>query len=410
MEILYSVLILLVVTRLFGELSRRLGQPVLLGELVSGILLGILFSRFAVHFPVLSELPENNVFRAITDLGIFFLMLHAGIELSPRELVKSSRSALTVAVGGMAFPLALGMGFGWMFLPESNYRLPQILFLGVALAITAVPVSVKVLQDLDELRSPVGSVIVSAAIFDDILSLMLLAVLTAVIKTGNAPGVTGLLTLSLKVFLFFAITYFLGRFLLPWLGSWVRRFHIEEFEFSFLLIVSLTFAVLAEGLGVHFMLGAFLAGLYFGRDTIDNEVFEDVTRKVSAVSTGFLGPLFFASIGLHLDLSALGTVPGFLFGLIVVASLGKLLGAGVPAWTSGMSSRESLLVGVGMNARGAVELVIADIALQAGLFSNPVPTPPVVRQLFSAVVVMAVVTTLATPILLRLLFHRRSSK
>lgn len=405
MEILFAILVLLVATRLFGELSSRLGQPVLLGELVSGILLGLLFQRFSSSFPMLSQLPEDEVFRAITDLGIFFLMLMAGVELQPRDLTKASKSAAGVAVGGMVLPLALGLLFGALVLPPSEYRLPQMLFLGVALSITAVPVSVKVLHDLNQLRGAVGSVIVSAAIFDDILSLMLLAVLTAIIKTGVAPSPAGLAALLLKVLLFFALTFLLGRVLLPRLGKKVRRFDIEEFEFSFLLIVALSFAVLAEQLEVHFILGAFMAGLYFGRDTIDRQVFKSVSQKVSAVSTGFLGPLFFASIGLHLDLSAVVALPGMLLGLIVIATVGKIVGAGVPARMSGMSRRESLAVGAGMNARGAVELVIADIALEAGLFTQPSPTPPVVRELFSAVVIMAIVTTLATPILLRLCFR-----
>jgi Kef-type K+ transport system membrane component KefB len=407
MHILYAILVLLVVTRAFGELAKRLGQPVLLGELVSGTLLGIVFTQFAASLPFLSDLENNEVFRAITDLGIFFLMLMAGMELHPRDLTKSSRSAFAVAVGGMVLPLALGMGAGWLILPESEYRVPQMLFLGVALSITAVPVSIKVLHDLNQLKTPVGSIIVSAAIFDDVLSLMLLAVLTAVIGTGAPPGLASLLGLVLKILLFFALTFVLGHFVLPWLGLRARRLHVEEFEFSFLLIVSLAFSVLAEVLGLHFILGAFMAGLFFGRDTIDREVFEDVNAKVSAVSTGFLGPLFFASIGLHLNLSAVTAIPGVLIGLIVIATIGKLVGAGGPAWLGGMSARESLAVGIGMNARGAVELVIAGIALRAGLFSTPSPPPPVVSHLFSAVVVMAVVTTLATPLLVRLLFERK---
>jgi Kef-type K+ transport system membrane component KefB len=153
---------------------------------------------------------------------------------------------------------------------------------------------------------------------------------------------------------------------------------------------------------MHFILGAFLAGLFFVRGTFDEKTYEDVFRKTSGLTTGFLAPVFFASIGLHLDLQALWSVPGLVVLLIVVATLGKLLGAGGGALAFGFSARESLAIGSAMNARGAVELIVADIALRAGLFSLPDPPPPEVSNLFSAVVIMAVVTTLITPGALKL--------
>src|SRR5690606_18217418 len=130
--------VLLVLTRLGGEIAARLGQPALVGELVAGIALGLVVARSGGLFPVLSELPENEVFLAITDLAIFFLMLFAGIELKPRELARGSATAFAVALGGFLVPLAAGFGFAWLFLPESELKLVQALFVGTALAITAV--------------------------------------------------------------------------------------------------------------------------------------------------------------------------------------------------------------------------------------------------------------------------------
>jgi Kef-type K+ transport system membrane component KefB len=407
MEILYVLLVLLVITRAFGELAERLGQPALLGELLSGVGLGLLVSRYAATFPVLSGIEEDRVFRAITDLGIFFLMLLAGLDLRPGELASSARRGIPVAFGGLLLPLALGLALGWTVLPESPLKLGQTLFIGVALSITAVPVSARVLMDLGKLDSPIGRLIVSAAIFDDILSLVLLAALTSVIRTGTAPELSALAGLAGRIALFLGVTVLVAHYLLPALARRIRVLRIQEFEFSFLLIVGLAFAMFAEFAGLHFILGAFAAGLFFGRETVNAEVYEDLRAKVSTITVGFLAPVFFASIGLRFDPSVFTGAPFIALWLIGLATVGKLIGCGVPALASGLSLRSSTAVGVGMNARGAVELVIADIALQAGLFSQPEPPPAVVSHLFSAVVLMAIVTTIATPLGLRWIFRRR---
>ena len=401
MNLLYVLLVLLLVTRLCGELAERLRQPALVGELVAGIALGMVASRYHDALPVLAELPENEVFNGLTDLAIFFLMLLAGIELRPSELAKASGRAVAVALGGMVLPLLLGFGLGWWFLPDSSYKLAQSLFLATALAITAVPVSVKVLMDLGQLKTPLGQTIVSAAVFDDVLSLMLLAILTAVIRTGGFPDASSVLALIGKVLLFFLVAWVVGRYLLPRLGRLVRKTLAEEFEMSALLIAALGYSLLAEALGMHFILGAFLAGLFFVRRTIDPKVYSSIRSSLSAITMGFFAPLFFASIGLHLDVSAATEIPVFVALLVLAAFFGKLLGAGLPAWATGFAPREAAGIGAAMSARGAVELIVAGIALQAGLFQHPDPPPPVVAHLFSAVVIMALVTTLATPIVLR---------
>lgn len=400
MELLYTLLVLLVATRACGELAQRLGQPMLVGELVAGIGLGLLASSFTEAFPVLSEIEDDKVFHGITELGMFFLMLLAGLDLRPKEVASASREAVWIALGGMFLPLGLGFGMGWVALPESDVKFAQALFLGTCLAITAVPVSVRILIDLGKMQSRLGQTVVAAALIDDILSLLLLGVLTSVLSTGSLPDTAGLALLVGKVLLFFAIVFFVGRYGFPFLGKKLHRMRADEFEFSFLLIVALGFSVLAEVLGMHFILGAFAAGLFFGRSTFDEEVYDDVTKKVSAVSTGFLAPVFFASMGFHLQLSALWVIPGFVLLLVAVATAGKLLGASLPALRAGFSRRESAAIGVAMNARGAVELIIAGIALEAGLFEKPSPVPEIVANLFSAVVLMAIATTLFAPIAL----------
>ena len=408
MEIFYVLLIILVITRAFGEVAVRLGQPALVGELLAGIALGVAIRFSPSSFPVMHAIPDNDVFTAITDLGIFFLMLMAGLEMRPREVAEKSKGAMFIAAGGLIIPLLVGFSLGWFFLPRSDVKLAQVLFIGTALAITAVPVAAKVLMDLDKLRSTAGKMIVSAAIIDDILGLLLLAVLTAVIRTGEMPDPAGLLWLGGQIILFMIIVTAIGLYILPRLERVFHRSMSEEFEFSILLVVAFGFAVMAEALHMHFILGAFAAGLFFTKRTMDTKVFKGVQSRISGITTGFLAPVFFASIGLHLDVAAFTSIPLFLAVLIVAAVLCKLIGAGLPAYWIGLSGKDSLIVGIGMSGRGAVELIIADIALRAGLFSHPDPTPAIVANLFSAIVIMAVITTLLTPIGLRLIVSRES--
>lgn len=401
MDIWYIMLILLVTARLFSEFSRRINIPPLAGEILAGVLLGLIFNSYSETLPVLAKLHDHEVFVAITEFGIFFLMLYAGIELSYSSLKKASGVAIWVAAGGMIIPLALGIGLGWISFPESELKSAQVLFLGVALAITAVPVAIKVLMETGKLHSKAGQTIVSAAVIDDVISLLLLAVLTFFLKTGEMPDFEGILLLMGKITLFFVITILLGLYALPYITRQVsKKINIEESEVSFLLIVALGFSVLAEALDMHFILGAFIAGLFFSKRDLKSEVYAGVKDKIGAITNGFLAPIFFASIGLSLDLTALVNIPLFVFALIVVASIGKIAGAGVPAKLSGMNMKQSLVVGNAMNARGAVELIIADIALRAGLFKLPGDSE-IIQNLFSAVVIMAIVTTLITPLLLK---------
>lgn len=410
MDLFYVLLILLVATRAFGELAERLGQPSLVGELIAGITLGSIVARYPSAFPYLVGLPDNSVFATITDLGMFFLMLFAGVEMQPHKILRYSGGAMVVAFGGMVLPLVLGVGLGHIFLPDSPLKAVQSLFLGTALAITAVPATVRILMDLGQLDSAVGQTIVSAAVFDDIFSLLLLAVLTGLMVFGEAPSFMNLAWLVGKVLLFFAITGGVGLYIFPWGGRFMHLLKAQELEISAVLVGAFFFAVLAEFLGLHFIVGAFVAGLYFGQKTIDLESYDRIKNSISAMTFGFLAPIFFASIGFNLDVSALSEAPVFVGVLIAIAFLGKIAGAGGAARLFGFSARDAANIGIGMSPRGAVELVIAGIALKAGLFSTPVGENTLLTHLFSAIVLMAVVTTVLSPILLKSRFDRKPKK
>ena len=407
MEIFFVILSFLVFTRLCGDFAERMGLPSLVGELLSGVLLGFLAARLAGILPGLEGLRENESLELVTNFSMFFLMLLAGVEMEPRDMARRSGRAFAVAFGGMTLPLVLGVVLGLWFLPDSSQRSAQALFLGTALAVTAVPATVRIFMDLGMLDSDVGRTVVSAALFDDILSLFVLSLLIGMMK-GEPQTAASVAVLLLKIGTFCAITIPVGWFVFPRVGRYFKHFLIAEIDLSMLLIAAFAYAVIAELLGLHFIVGAFLAGVFFQRPVVDPVVYERVEGQLSGLTVGFLAPIFFASIGMRLDPSALIAVPVFVIALVAVALLSKLIGAGLAAYGSGMNRLDASMVGIGMSGRGAVELIIANLALQAGLFSQPDPPPPIVAHMFSAVVIMAVVTTLVTPILLRFVLRKES--
>jgi len=412
MRFLYLILVLLAVSRMFAVLARRARMPAIIGELVAGIALGFFLFRFQDGFPLLWEVAQGEAFEALANLGMFFLMLLSGIRMRPLDFRQTSHSAPAVALGGMVVPIAAGTLMGVLFFPESPYKTVQSLFLGTALAITAVPVTIRMLMEFGKLHTAEGKTIVAAALWDDLLSLFILALLLAAISNGGSisfdPGIW--IPLLGKVLLFFAITVPVGLFVFPVIGRYLKYARIPEVDFSMLLIEALAYAVLAEMLGLHFIMGAFMAGMFFHPGVVDRDVYERVEEQVSGITSGFLAPIFFMSVGFNLDLSALGSIPGFVVLLIVVALLSKLIGAGIPARLTGLDTQESVHVGVAMSGRGAVELVLAGVALRAGLFDHPDPPPPVIDGLFSAIVLMAIVTSIIAPLWLSFLIRRQENK
>ncbi|ACV26706.1 cation:proton antiporter [Kangiella koreensis] len=410
METLWIIFILLVITRLCGAIAARLSLPVLAGEIIAGVMLGVLIGWIGKDWE-LFNLNDSHHFMTLADLGIFFLMLLGGLEMQPQELLESRFTALSVAILAMLIPLVSGFGIAWLWLPSSEFQFAQSFFVGTALAITAVPVTIKVLIDMKMLKTAIGKLIVSAAVIDDLLSLILLSILTAILNTGRLPSANDIIIIFGQTFLFVSLVYFLGRWLVKPTARYINRLGIEEMVFSFLLILGTIFAMIAEVLGLHFILGAFAAGLSFGRNTINQKVFNDVKKKVSAITTGFLAPIFFASIGMEIELSAITETPLFLITLITIAFLGKILGAAIPCYLFGYSIRQSVSVGVAMSSRGVVELIIAGIALRAGLFEvSDTSSSQIVENLFSTIVLVAIITTLVAPIGFRLLLSQQAKK
>jgi Kef-type K+ transport system membrane component KefB len=407
METFLQILIVLLLARGFGELAERFGQSASVGELLAGVALALAALFLGASVPLLAALPDSAVLAHLSELGIFFLVLMAGIEMEPREIAKSSFSGFLVALGGMLVPLLAGGALAWFLLPEGPLKLAQALVVGVAMSITAIPATVKVLSEFDMLHTRLGETVVTAAIFDDVLGLVLLAIVTAVALGGAIPDAAAIAWLLGKVAVFFAVTVTLGVHVYPRVSRGLKDMQAAAFELSALFIAAVAYGLLAELLSLHWILGPFMAGLFFEGPRVGETVYRDVKLTVAAISGGVLAPFFFVAIGLRVDLGAVAAVPGLLLVLTAVAFFGKLAGGGICARLAGLDRREAVAVGAGMTSRGAVELVVLSVAYDAGVFEAAGSADSmIVQHLFSALVIMALANTLLMPLALRAALRR----
>lgn len=382
------ILEILAAAWLLGYIFSRLGLPFVLGELLAGLIIGP---------PLLGLVSYSETLEFLAEFGIFFVMFYAGMELDPRILLKNAWPSITVALGGFVIPFALGVGVTYLFGGTAF----QCLFVGMGISVTAIAVQAVVLQSMRINRSQLGHVIIGAAIVDDILSLMGLSVLLSLARHGTVD-VAQLLILLVKVGAFFGITVVLGVFVMP---PFTRRLTDEAGKaFTFAIAVGLAMAHLAELAGLHHIIGAFVAGQFVRRGIVTDEIYHTIATRFYGISYGFLVPIFFVSLSFHLKLEASWDFLVFTTVLTLAAVGGKLLGSGIPLRLHGHSKWESLVVGFGMNGRGAVELVIASVVLSESreLMSAGIATAPLLTgQQFSALILMAFVTTLLAPITLR---------
>jgi Kef-type K+ transport system membrane component KefB len=333
----------------------------------------------------------------LADLGIFFAMCSAGMEMDPRELVKHIWPSLAVALGGFVLPFVLGYFTCRLF----GGTLYQSLFVGMGLSITAIAVQAVILQNMQVHRTKVGHIIIGAAIADDILSLISLSVLLGLAESGEIQA-TGLMLIIFKVVLFFVFTILVGHFVIPILTR--RLKDLDGKGFTFALLSALIMAAAAEMAGLHLVIGAFLAGQFVRKEIMDEKIYYAISDRFFGISYGFLMPVFFASLAFHLHFAwdwhfiLLAAV------ITIAAIVGKFVGSGLGARLFGHTPRESVIIGYGMNGRGAVELVVAAVVIELSndlLASGVISEPLLTQEQFSALVLMAFITTLITPVLLK---------
>ncbi|MCL4501227.1 MAG: cation:proton antiporter [Deltaproteobacteria bacterium] len=388
-EIIINIVLILLVAWLFGDLFRRLGMPRLLGELLAGLILGP---------PLLGWIQSREGMTILADLGVFFLMFYSGMEMDPHKLLEHFWLALAAAVAGFIFPFAAGYGVARLF----GATVFQSLFIATGLSVTSLAVGARVLQDMEIHRSKVGHIIIGAAIIDDVLALVAFSMLTGLAKTGQIDP-AGIVLLFLKVIAFIGGGILVGLFLMPRL---TRRLKDEEAKgYTFALIVALIMGFLAEKAGLHIIVGAFLAGQFVREGVVEPALHQKLRNQFYNAIHGFLGPIFFASLSFHISLNLTAKDWEFLGAIVLVAMLGKVAGCGLPLLIL-RNWRESLVIGVGMNGRGEVLLVVANAVLslsfimsQAGVIQAPLLT----QSQFTILILLAFITTLMTPILLRLI-------
>jgi len=387
LQLVIELILLLLAAKLAGYLSTRFGQPAVLGEILVGVLLGPSLLD-VVHLPFVTSESLREIIHQLGELGVLLLMFIAGLELHLSELTRNTRVSALAGTLGVLLPVGVGWGVGRLFGQTDE----AAIFLGLTMGATSVSISAQTLMELKMLRSRVGLGLLGAAVFDDILVILLLSGFLAF--TGSSGGsVWGILAVAGKMILFLALSVVLGIWLLPRLVHLASRLPISQSVLSLSIIVMLLYGLAAEVLGgMAAITGAFIAGLMFAR----SHEKERIEVGMHALAYGFFVPIFFVSIGLSVNLREVQSSAIWLsLAIILTAILTKFAGAGLGSRLGGLTWREAWQLGAGMISRGEVGLIVASVGMVQGLVS---------QEEFSAIVGMVVVSTLVTPPLLRALF------
>jgi len=394
-----QIVLLLLVGRLLGEGMQRIGQPAVIGQLVAGILLGpSIFGALwpqAQHaiFPPTGE--QKSMIEAVSQLGILMLLLLTGMETDLRLVRKVGKAATSISIAGVALPFACGFALGELLpeslLPHPDQRLIASLFLGTALSISSVKIVALIVREMNFIRRNVGQAIVASAIIEDSIGWIIIAVTFGL----AAHGTVDLTTLARSVLgtaLFLVVSLTIGRRIVFTLIRWTNDTFVSEVPvITMILVIMGAMALTTYLIGVHTVLGAFVAGILVGESPI---LTRHIDAQLRGLITALFAPVFFGLAGVGADFSVFKNPSLIWLTLIVIAiaSVGKFAGAFIGGRIGGLNFRESLALGCGMNARGSTEVIIATIGLSSGVLSE---------SLYTVIVAMAVVTTTAMPPTLR---------
>lgn len=394
-----EVLLMLLVGRLLGELMQRVGQPAVLGQLLAGILLGptVLGNVWPqAHHAIFPNTPEQTkMIEAVSQLGILMLLLLAGMETDFAIVKRMRRTALFSSLSGIIFPFACGLFLGEMLpdsmLPEPEKRIVTALFLATALSISSVKIVAMVIMEVDFMRRNIGQLILASAIIDDTIGWIILAMISGIAAEGtlNVKGVS--LTVG-GTLIFLALSFTFGRRIVAHVIRWTNdNLRIEFAVLSAILVLMCLMSIITELIGVHTVLGAFVVGMLVRQSPI---LTKQIHEQIRGLIIALFAPIFFAVAGLSVDLTILKHLylVELAIGLILIASLGKLVGCYIGGRLGQLSSREATALAIGMNARGTTEIIVASIGLSIGVVS---------QDIYTLIVVMAVTTTMVMPPMLR---------
>ncbi len=390
-----------------GQLMRRLKQPAVLGELLAGIIIGptVLGTLAPGYFHWLFPADKSLTLArdAIISVGMLFFLFVAGLEINLANISKQKKQVAFTSLFGLLIPMGLGIAVVWLFPgiwgPEAlQHGRAFGIFVGTALSISALPVIARILMDLGLIQKNLGMVVMTAASLDDIIGWTLFAIILNVYLPGDsAEGATRgqQVWANLGLLVGFATIVLLAG---KWLGrpilKWVKTYLSWPTSFIGLTtVVMLGAAAVTEFLGIHAVFGAYLVGVALGQSLEPGEE-NEAHDIIHQFAISFFAPLYFVSIGLRANFASNFDLPLVLL-VLFVACVGKIGGASLGAWLGGMKRHEALAVGFGMNARGAMEIILATVALEAGLIDE---------RIFVALVVMALVTSvLGGPVMKRLM-------
>lgn len=374
---LYQLAIILAAGALGGYLCRKINQPAVLGQLIFGILIG----------PSLFKLVEpSETFIHLADLGVVLLMFIAGLETDIDEMIKAGKSSFIIAIGGVIVPIILGMGAGMLF----GNNMGESFFIGVILAATSVSITVETLREIDKLKTKQGITILSAAVIDDVIGIIMLSLVAGFINPNEGQGIVWVLV---KLVGFFVIALVLGFFVVKLSNKFFSLKNTTERVAGVGLIFCLIFAFIADEMGVAAITGAYLAGIMISSTPFKQKI----SYKMQEISYLLLTPIFFVVTGMEVEVTHMLNDLGFGIALMIAAILGKLIGCGLVARFLKFNNRESLQIGLGMIPRGEVALIVTDIGLRLGV---------VHKGLFAAIIFMILTTTMISPPLLKKSFAK----
>ncbi|MED3126722.1 cation:proton antiporter [Bacillus wiedmannii] len=373
-EFFFQIALILLSTKLAGDLSVRLGQPSVLGKLIVGIVIG----------PALLGWIENSeLLTQLSNVGVILLMFMAGLETDLEELNANRNSSLAVALGGIILPFVGGYVSGLVMGMEQG----NAVFLGLLLCATSVSISVQTLRDLGKMKTRESTTMLGAAVFDDILVVILLAFAMSFLGTDDV----NLTMVILKKVVFFASIILIGWKGVPAIMRWLSPLRVSESIVSAALIICFSFAYFGELLGIAGIIGAFAAGIAISQTNYKHEV----EKKVEPIAYAMFVPVFFVSIGMNITFDGIGNQIWFILALTVIAVLTKLIGCGFGARLTGFDAKSSAIIGAGMVSRGEVALIIAGTGLSSGLLA---------QDYFTAIVIVVILTTMITPPMLKYTF------
>jgi len=376
MDFIISITIVLFAALIGRVFSKMLKQPVILGELIIGAIIGniILMTNNG-------SLDLDPSIEYIADIGILFLLFSAGLSLDLKEFKKIEKSSSVVAILGVIVPFLLGYITAIWF----GYSHMTALFIGTALMATSIGVKAEVLFELGMMGTRLGSLIIGAAVIDDIISMVILTILVSVVKTGH------FLVYEIGIFLVLSILFILVGILLSkekisdFFDKHLIKIRLSRESLMIMgVVIALLFALIAENIGLSVIIGAFIAGIILGQLSF----FKELKDYISLIGGGFFIPVFFVTVGMTFEINAFYVMGSFAVVLLIVAIIGKLVGCGIGAKLTNFDNRDSLATGVAMIPRAGIELILVKLGIDYNIITN---------EIASAILIMVIVTTLITP-------------